>query len=90
MEETFKEPILLNICPLYCLFPHATLNKAILHYKINNILYIGIWEFLKIELKTLFKIKKSNISRQNSNPKRYMHPYVHSSTIYSSQDMETT
>ena len=31
-----------------------------------------------------------HISRQNCNSKRYMHPYVHSSTIYNSQDMETT
>ena len=28
-------------------------------------------------------------TRQNYNSKRYMHPYVHSSTIYDSQDMET-
>ena len=27
---------------------------------------------------------------KNCNSKRYMHPYVHSSTIYNSQDMETT
>ena len=27
---------------------------------------------------------------ENSNSKRYMHPNVHSSTIYNSQDMETT
>ena len=25
-------------------------------------------------------------TRENSNPKRYMHPNVHSSTIYNSQD----
>ena len=31
-----------------------------------------------------------HISRQNSNSKRYMHPYVHSSTMHNSQDMETT
>ena len=31
-----------------------------------------------------------HISRQNYNLKRYMHPYVHNSTIYNSQDMETT
>jgi len=31
-----------------------------------------------------------DMSRQNSNSKRYMHPYVHSSTIHSNQDMETT
>ena len=31
-----------------------------------------------------------HIPRQNYNLKGYMHPYVHSSTIYNSQDMETT
>ena len=31
-----------------------------------------------------------HISGQNYNSKRYMHPYVHSSTIHSSQDMEAT
>ena len=31
-----------------------------------------------------------HISGQNYNSKRYMHPYVQSSTIYNSQDMETT
>ena len=30
------------------------------------------------------------ISRQNYGPKRYMFPHVHSSTVYNSQDMETT
>ena len=28
------------------------------------------------------------ISRDNSSLKRYMHPYIHSSTIHNSQDME--
>ena len=31
-----------------------------------------------------------HISRQNYNWKRYMHPSVHCSTVYNSQDMETT
>ena len=31
-----------------------------------------------------------HISRQKYNSKRYMHPYIHSSTIHNSQDMETT
>ena len=31
-----------------------------------------------------------NISRQNCNSKRYMHPFVHSSTVHNSQDMEKT
>ena len=30
----------------------------------------------------------THISRENSNLKRYMHPNVHSTTIYNSQDME--
>ena len=30
------------------------------------------------------------IYRENYNLKRYMHPYVHSSIIYDSQDMEAT
>ena len=30
------------------------------------------------------------ISGQNYNLKRYMHPYVHCTTIHNSQDMETT
>ena len=40
-------------------------------------------------------IKSSNLtpghmSRDNCNSKRYLHSYVLSSTIYNSQDMETT
>ena len=31
-----------------------------------------------------------HISGENSNSKRYMHPSVHSNTIYNSQDMEAT
>ena len=31
-----------------------------------------------------------HISRWNYNSKRYMHPYVHSSTIHNIQDIETT
>ena len=30
-----------------------------------------------------------HISGQNYNSKRYLHPYIHSSTIHNSQDMET-
>ena len=29
-----------------------------------------------------------HISGENSNSKRYIHPYVHSSTVYNSQNME--
>ena len=31
-----------------------------------------------------------HIHRQNYNLKRYMHPYVHSSTVHDRQNMETT
>ena len=31
-----------------------------------------------------------HIFSQNDNYKRYMHPYIHSSTSHNSQDMETT
>ena len=34
--------------------------------------------------------KNRHIPRQNYNSKRYMHPNVHSSTVYNSQDMEAT
>ena len=29
-------------------------------------------------------------SRQKYNSEKYMHPYIHSSTIYTSQDMQAT
>ena len=31
-----------------------------------------------------------SLKDENSNSKTYMHPNIHSSTIYSSQDMEAT
>ena len=30
-----------------------------------------------------------HITRQNYNSKRYMYPYIHSSTIHNNQDVET-
>ena len=47
------------------------------------------------ETKTRVAIESSNptpgyIPRQNFNSKRYVHPCVHSSTIYNSQNMETS
>ena len=53
-----------------------------------------VWRFLrnlKIELPYNPAIPLLGIyPKQNSNSKRYTHPYVHSSTIYNGQDMETT
>ena len=37
-----------------------------------------------------YNILALHVSGQNYNSKRYVHPYVHSSTIHNSQDMETT
>ena len=51
-----------------------------------------VWKFLeklKIELSYDPAIPLLGISRENSNPKRYMHSYIHSSTIYSNQDKES-
>ena len=55
-------------------------------------LWRTVWRFLR-KLKIRVAVWSSNptpghISGQNSNPKRYMHPKVHSSTIYNSQDIE--
>ena len=36
------------------------------------------------------KPTSGHISRQSYNSKSYMHPYVHSNTIYNSQDIERT
>ena len=46
-------------------------------------------EKLKIELSCDPAIPLLGISRENSNSKTCMHSYIHSSTIYSSQDKES-
>ena len=45
---------------------------------------------LKAKLRQHIKKDCTLTPRQNSSLKRYMHPYVHSSTIRNSRDMETT
>ena len=53
-----------------------------------------VWQFLKkLKIELLYDPAiplLGHISRQNYSSKRYMHPYVHSSIIHNSQDMETT
>ena len=54
-----------------------------------------VWRFLKklkIELSYDPEIPLLGIylEKTNTNSKRYMHPNVHSSTTYNSQDMEAT
>ena len=51
-----------------------------------------VWSFLKklkIELPYDSTIP-GHLSGENHNLKRYMHPNIHSSTIYNSQDLEAT
>ena len=52
--------------------------------------YGGSLKKLKIELPLSNNPTPGHISRENCNSKKYMHPYVHSSTIHNSQDMEAT
>ena len=63
-------------------------------YKLVQPLWKTVWRFLK-KLKIELPYDPANptpghISRENSNLKRYMHPNVHRSTIYNSQDVEET
>ena len=56
-------------------------------------LWKTVWSFLKklkMELPYNPTISLLGMSGQNHNLKRYSHPYVPSSTIHKSQDMETT
>ena len=63
-------------------------------YKLVQSLQKTIWRFLrkrKIELPYDPAIPLLGIYPDNTIiSKRYMHPYVHSSTIYNRKDMETT
>ena len=54
-----------------------------------------VWRFLKnlkIELPTIWPCNPTSrhISQEKHDPKGYMHPSVHCSTVYNSQDMEVT
>ena len=58
--------------------------------KLVQLLWKTVWRFLrklKIELTYDPAIPLLRIYRQNDNSKRYMHPYVHSSTVHNNQDM---
>ena len=60
--------------------------------KLVQPLWKRVWRFLRkleIELPYDAGIPLLGITRQNCNSKRSLHPYVHSSTIHNSQDMET-
>ena len=58
---------------------------------------VQLWRTVKISLRKKKRITMwssnltlGHISRENLNSKRYMHPNVHSSTIYNNEDMEAT
>ena len=71
-------------------------NGTLLHCwwecKLVQPLWRTVWRFLKKLRITIWSSSPTpgHISRQSCSPKRYMHSYVHSSTTYNSQDMETT
>jgi len=57
-------------------------------------LWKTVWSFFK-KIKNRIIVRPSNhipgyICRENHNSKRYMHPNVHSSTVYNRQYMEAT
>ena len=72
----------------------GTLLHCLWECKLVQPLWKTVWRFLrKLKIELPYDpaiIYHGPISRQNYNSKRYMHPCVHSSTIYNSQDMETT
>ena len=62
--------------------------------KVVQLLLRTVWEFLK-KLKTKLPYDPAILlllhrSGENANLKKYKHLTVHSSTIYNSQDMQTT
>ena len=69
-------------------------NPPTLLGKLVQPLWSTVWRFLK-KLNTELPYDPANptpghLSRENHNFKRHMHPNVHCSTIYNSQDMEET
>ena len=61
--------------------------------KLVQPLWKTVWRFikkLKIELPYNPAIPLLGVYPDKTNPKRYMHPYVHSSTVHNSQKLETT
>ena len=71
----------------------GTLLQCCWECKLVQPLWKTVWRYcrkLKIELSYALSIPSLNMYYINYNSKRYMHPYVHSSTIHNSQVMETT
>ena len=71
----------------------GTLLRCWWECKLAQPLWKTVWRFLKklkIELSYDLAIPLLSIYPDKTNPKRYMHPYVHSSASHNNQDMETT
>ena len=69
----------------------GTLLNCWWKFKLVHPLWRTAWRFLKkLKIVTIWFCNHTpgHISGVNSDLKRYMHPNVHSSTIYNSQDME--
>ena len=59
--------------------------------KLIQPLWRTVWRFLKkLKIELPYDSAVPLLSGENHNLKRYVHSYVHSRTIYNSQDMETT
>ena len=72
----------------------GTLLHCLWEYKWVQPQWRMVWRFLK-KLKTELSYDPAIplwgiLFRENDNLKRYMHPNVHPSTVYNSQDMEAT
>ena len=88
---------------IFCIKKSYTLIKAQMSpllRRISGILLRGLLHAIDLFSEPLFpdtlgtyvlphsKSPMENISRQNYNQKRYTHPYIHSSTVHNSQDVE--
>ena len=74
----------------------GTLVHCWYNHKLVQLLWKTVWSFLKklkTELPNVAAISPLHAyppQNENTNSKRYMHPNVHRSIIYNSQDMEAT
>ena len=69
----------------------GTFQHCRLEGKLVQSLWTTVWRKLKIELPyDPATLTPGHISKENHGLKGYMHPSVHYSTVYNSQDMEAT
>ena len=73
----------------------GTLMNCLWKCKLGQPLWKTVWRFLKkLKIELLYDLNSTpgylSEENENTNLKRYMHPNIHSSIIYNSQDMEAT